>query len=134
MKRRENFTGAGVTKMLCNPAYTGIRVHPSLIQDDAHKYDAELFMHTARAKARSAGSEQCLRDFMKALRLKDDEWASLIPIHGSFAEERPVLISEEEFIRAGVQQMANIGVNTYFSNVIENLSQGIISIAPEVKR
>lgn len=134
MKRRENFTGAGVSKMLCNPAYTGIRVHPSLIQDDAHKYDAELFMHMAKVKARSVGSEQCLRDFLKALRLPDDEWISLIPIHGSFAEERPALLSEEEFIRAGVQQMTNFGVITYFSNVIENLSQGIIFMAPEVKR
>lgn len=131
MKRREYFTGAGVRKMLCNPAYTGICVHPSLIKDDAHKYDAELFMHTAKHKARTVGSEQCVRDFLKELQLKDSEWVSLIPIHASFTEERPALISVEEFIRAGVEQIAALGLVPYFSNVIENLSQGIIPLAVE---
>lgn len=131
MKRRQNFS-ADTNKRLSNPAYTGVRVHPSLIETDDRNYDAELFMHMVHQKARQVGSEKCLRDFMKALRLKDDEWASLIPIHASFAEPRPVLMGEEEFIATGVKIMLDSGVTKYFSDVIENLSQGII-IAAEVQ-
>lgn len=132
MKRREHISRDSA-KRLSNPAYTGIRVHPSLIQDDAHKYDAALFMHMVHQKARAEGSEVCLRDFLKALRLKDDEWASLIPIHASFAEERPVLMSEEEFVRTGADLMRQTGTTQYFTDVIENLGQGIILMATEVK-
>ena len=133
MKRRERFS-RDTAKRLSNPAYINIRVHPSLIEEDGRKYDAALFIHMAHQKARAVGSELCLRDFLKALRLKDDEWASLIPIHASFAEERPVLMDEEEFIRNGTEIMLQTGVTQYFTDMVENLGQGIILMATEVKR
>lgn len=124
MKKRQHFPESERSKRLCDLAYTNIRVHPTLISDGP--FDEALFIATVRTKAREVGAEQCVRDFLKALRLPYNEWASLIPIHPSLMQSRDALMGEEEFIHIGVQQIEEIGVVPYFKNVIENLSQGTI--------
>lgn len=125
MMKRRTFTDDSVRRMLCNPAYTGIQVHPTLVAFH-DRYDREGFFNTARAKARAMGANQCLRDFLKALQLPNDPWARAIPIHASFAIRRDPLICEEDFIRAGLEQIERIGLITYFEYILENLAQGII--------
>lgn len=124
MKRREHSAESERSKRLCDLAYTNIRVHPTLITDGP--FDQERFMENVRTKSTKVGSEQCLRDFLKAVQLPFDPWASLIPIHPSLAQSRDPLIAEEEFIHIGLKQITEIGIVPYFRNVLENLSQGTV--------
>jgi hypothetical protein len=86
-------------------------------------------MHIAHEQARKLGSEQCIRNFLKALK-QPDEWSILIPVHPCFAYDRQALMSEADFIKAGVEHIFRIGVDTYFGNVLENLSQGSLAYGP----
>lgn len=128
MKRRD-FTAQGVGKMLCNPAYIGIRIHPDLIRDRPTEYDRDRFIEIAKKKTDEVGIEQCVRDLLQALKEpRKDDWVYLIPIHRTFALERDGIIGEELFIQAAKRLINEIGVTNYFENVMENLSQSIVDV------
>ena len=120
--------------MLSNPFYCGIVVAAKLTEHRPEDYDCELFLKMANILARQEGSEQCVRLFLAALRDPYSNWASRIPIHPCFAEPREAIITQEQFIRAAVEQMReHHSVERYFRNVAENLSQGAISLPPTTK-
>ena len=51
----------------------------------------------------------------------DDRFLSGIQAHPFFTEERPALITEQQFVEAGVKMIADLGPEEYLRNVLENL-------------
>ena len=90
-----------VTKLLTNPIYTGIRVHPDLTMPRSICRDKYIAM--AKQTIEDFGAEDWLRDFLLSLR-QPDTWA-LLGVHAdkTFIDERPVIISEDQFVKAGVR-------------------------------
>ena len=124
-RRPQEWQSKAATKMMCNPIYTSIKVHPALIEDRPRDYDRALFLNIAHRQCRELGSVECIRNLLKALK-EPDEWSILVPIAEQFSSERKPIMSEEEFIQAGKKIIQQIGVEGYFNNVIENLGQNII--------
>ena len=131
-----------ISRMLSNPFYCGVRVDPHLVVGRPNEYNRGLFMNIAIANVKDLGPENSLRVFLSDLKIASS-WTRCIPVHSSFLIDRIGIVTEEQFIKAGAQQINNTAkslqqtsatpwedaVCGYFALVIENLEFGNLSLS-----
>jgi hypothetical protein len=135
-KRRErpaeskpNLTEGDIKRMLANPFYCGVRVDPILTLE--RPIDNE-YIRIAAQIIREVGAEAFLWNFLQKLQdpsrplpaetsVTDDRFLSGIQAHPFFTEERPALVSEHQFVEAGIKMIADLGPEEYLRHVLENL-------------
>jgi hypothetical protein len=124
-----NLTEGDIKRMLANPFYCGVRVDPILTLE--RPIDDE-YIEIAAQIIREVGAEAFLWNFLQRLRnpsrplpaqttVTDDRFLTGIQAHPFFTEERPALITEQQFIEAGVTMIADLGPEEYLRHVLENL-------------
>jgi hypothetical protein len=96
------------------------------------------YIQTATRIIREVGAETFLRNFLERLQdpscplphgasITDDHLLSAIKVHPYFAEEHPALVTEEEFIKAGVIAIERNGAEEYLRDLMENLRGNWVS-------
>jgi hypothetical protein len=118
-----------VRRLLANPFYCGIRVDPILTLERPIE---EGYIQIAAQIIHEVGAETFMRNFLDRLKcpshplpsqstITDDRLLSSVKVHPYFTEERPQLISEEEFIEAGIISIGKHGPEMYLREILENL-------------
>jgi hypothetical protein len=124
------WTEERVKRVLANPFYCGFTVDPVLTSDRA--VDEGQYIQTARQIIQEVGAGAFLQSFLEKLKdpssplppgtsVTEDRFVSSIKVHPHFAMEHPSLVTEEEFIQAGIVGIGESGVEEYLRHLLENL-------------
>jgi hypothetical protein len=120
---------------VANPFYCGVRVDPILTLERPIE---EGFIQAATQIIREVGAEVFLRNFLDRLKdsshplpisisVTDDHLVSGVKVHPYFVLDRPPMVTEEEFIRAGLIAIKEEGPEAYLDEVLENLKGNWVS-------
>ena len=131
----EKWTEEKVKRLLANPFYSGVRVDPILTLERPIE---EGYIQAATQIIREVGAEAFLRNFLDRLEdpshplpsnttVTDDHLLSSVKVHPHFALDRPPMITDEEFIRAGLMAIKEDGPEAYLREVLENLKGNWVS-------
>ena len=119
---------AEIRRMLCNPIYAPILVDPVLAQHRPEEYNRQVFLDMANGTAQEFGNDRLMRSFVRDLK-KATMWTRFISVHEALTLHREAFMTEEQFIQAGVTQLGEIGLEGYFTRVLDNLAQGSLSFS-----
>ena len=123
-----------IKRLVANPFYCGVRVDPILTLERPIE---EGYIQAATQIIREVGAETFLRNFLDRLKdpsqplpsnttVTDDYLLSSVKVHPHFALDRPPMITEEEFIRAGLMAIKEEGPEAYLHEVLENLKANCV--------
>ena len=121
--------------MLANPMYCGFPVDPILTLqrpiENGYALIAAQIIHEVGAGTFLRNFLERLKDPSKPLPLgitvADDRLLSSVEVHPDFAMEHPALVTEAEFVEAGIASIAEIGAQRYMEHVLENLKGNWVS-------
>jgi hypothetical protein len=122
--RQDHWADLEISAMQSNPIYTGIVVDAT-ITHFGRPHNRDKFLGIALEIASAHGLDFLMRKFMLELK-SHTAWTLLIPVHESYAEPRKAIITEEQFIQAGVALMRKTSIGAYLTTVLDNLQQGAL--------
>jgi hypothetical protein len=123
-QQHEQWAAAQVARLLADPYHTGIRVNPGYTKKISPE-DRAMFIRSAEKKIHELGAESFLRKLLNDLRSKT-MWCLIgIQVHECFTRDRPARITEEQFIKAGVVQIQEIGAQKYLAYFLDNLENDV---------
>jgi hypothetical protein len=121
--------------LLANPMYCGFPVDPILTlkrpTENGYALIAAQIIHEVGAGAFLQNFLERLKDPSKPLppgtTVVDDRLLSSVEVHPDFTMEHPALVTETEFIEAGIASIAEMGARRYMEHVLENLKGNWVS-------
>lgn len=127
----QQWTPSDITRMLTNPFYTGIRVHPDLavprpVHPQKFTEMARGFIESHEQPDRNSTypAELFLREFLHQLQQPDTWMMGVIKVHPRFTKEHDGLLSIDHFVRVGAIQIRDMGLETYCAYLLDVLEAG----------
>jgi hypothetical protein len=118
--QKEHWTAVEAARMLANPYYTGIQVHPEFLNNATIPASRKWLIHAAKEKIKRNGAATFLRNLLHDLKNWNDPDLRAMRIHQAYGLKREPLITEDMFIECGVLQMAT-SVDKYLEHLFDNL-------------
>ena len=123
------WTEQSVKRLLSNPFYCGFCVDPKLTLKRPLEGG---YIQTAVQIIQEVGAGAFLRNVLEKLKdssyplperttVPDDRFCSAIWVHPYFAEPHPAIVTEEDFIEAGIVGIGESGAEAYLEGLLENL-------------
>jgi hypothetical protein len=127
----KQWTPNEITRMMTNPLYTGITVHPDLAV--TRPVYRDKFIDMARSFIESHASpdpnstypaELFLREFLHQLRQPDTWILGVVKVHPQFTVKHDGILSIDQFVRNGALQIRDLGLETYCAYLLDILEAG----------